>query len=52
MSWQQWFLLGMFATSSLATVATIGRPRSPFTPLEAVIHLLISGALVALVVSL
>jgi hypothetical protein len=43
MPWYAWAIIGLYAISSVATVAYIGRPREPITPLVAILALIING---------
>lgn len=49
MHWTLWIVVGWFVLSSLALVSQIGKERKPLTAGTAVVSLIMSGALVALI---
>lgn len=51
MTWPKWILLAFFALSVLSTVATIGKPRNATTPGLAVVSIVLTAVLAALVVT-
>jgi hypothetical protein len=52
MVWQQWVLVTVFVIGSLISVAMIGRPRTPTTPGQVVLGLIINALLIWAVVSI
>lgn len=52
MTWQQWVYVGWAILGTLLVVTHIGKKRTPTTPAEAAIQLVIQGLLVLLVVSI
>lgn len=50
MNWLAWFFIGTYAFAALYGVATIGKPRKPTTPGQAVLVVIIDAAFILLIV--
>jgi len=47
MTWFDWVLVALFASSALVNVAIVDKPREPITPQAATFIVLVNGLVVA-----